>query len=348
MEDILIRPSLLRSFGSGTGCTFCVVTDAEHAGRVRFDGDGGYADRRVFTFDGARPFDVLLEHDIPQHAHVLVILPRHYFKSPEPALLGRQRKLATMACFSTPTSDAAIRHFIACAEATDPDAQTRMADEFFERGERAAQLHFVDDEYGTEARFAHLSDSLSWHEQVGSMAWGQQQLFPSGEVSVLPVDVFGQDIEARFDFNGTLALQGIPVLHAGTPSFLPMDQARIHAALATLREHAVIATVCDGLVTDLVPTHSHCVPAAHMLEAMFAVDSRYRSLLEIGFGMNTTLTPFPGNAAMNEVYGGTHGVVHFGLGLIPYTQYHLDLLSPGTRVLDSHGEHVFGGALTTA
>ena len=128
---------------------------------------------------------------------------------------------------------------------------------------------------------------------------------------MLPVDVFGQDIEARFDFNGTLALQGIPVLHAGTPSFLPMDQARIHAALATLREHAVIATVCDGLVTDLVPTHSHCVPAAHMLEAMFAVDSRYRSLLEIGFGMNTTLTPFPGNAAMNEVYGGTHGVVHF-------------------------------------
>ena len=45
---------------------------------------------------------------------------------------------------------------------------------------------------------------------------------------------------------------------------------------------------------------------------------------------------------MNEVYGGTEGCLHWGLGLTPYTQYHLDIISPGTTVYTDAGEVVLG------
>jgi len=50
--------------------------------------------------------------------------------------------------------------------------------------------------------------------------------------------------------------------------------------------------------------------------------------VEIGFAHNVTLQLLDGNHAMNEVYGGLNegsdGCLHWGLGLTPYTQYHLD------------------------
>jgi hypothetical protein len=45
---------------------------------------------------------------------------------------------------------------------------------------------------------------------------------------------------------------------------------------------------------------------------------------------------------MNEVHGGTGGMIHFGLGLTPYTQYHLDIICPNTQVLGSNGECIIG------
>jgi hypothetical protein len=79
-----------------------------------------------------------------------------------------------------------------------------------------------------------------------------------------------------------------------------------------------------------------------LLEALFAIDSRYRVLWEIGIGINTELEPLPGNAGMNETYGAEEGVVHWGLGLTPYTQYALILLTPECRVLDSQGATLAG------
>jgi hypothetical protein len=298
----------------------------------------------MFTINPGESFPDLLKESIPENAHILVILPRIYFKSPSPQDLGKSRKLGVLACYSTPTSLDSIAHFIRIAEWTDPALQDQMTDTLFERGEAASCMRFIDKEHGTEAEFAHMEEEYSWHEQTGFLQWGQQQLFPSGEISVLPVDVFGQNIDTRFKFNGTLAFKGRPVLHSGTPSFLPEDQERIYQDLATLEEHAVIATLKDGAITKLEATHAACEPAARILRFMSQVDSRYSTLLEIGFGINTKLELFPGNSAMNEVYGHECGSIHFGFGLIPYTQYHLDLISPGTVVLGGNGEHIFGGA----
>src|SRR3954463_3567661 len=134
MSELLVRPALLRGFGGASGAEFVVVTDPELAPRVRFDALDGYSGSRVIPYDGSASFDDVLARSVPACAHVLVILPRTYFKSPEPSALGPRRKLGVMACFSAPTSFEAIQHFLRMAERTDPARQERMADQFFERG----------------------------------------------------------------------------------------------------------------------------------------------------------------------------------------------------------------------
>src|SRR5207249_6300741 len=63
---------------------------------------------------------------------------------------------------------------------------------------------------------------------------------------------------------------------------------------------------------------------------------------EIGFAINTFLDILPGNHAMNEVFGGTRGCLHWGLGLTPFTQYHIDMICPNTLVLNSNSEVLLG------
>lgn len=341
---IQIQPSHFKNFGDSDNSSFCLVTTPEHEHLFSFNEDSKYRESRIFTMRPEDQFSTLVQNSIPENAHILVILPQIYFQSPKPEVLGEKRKLGVLACYSTPTSTETIEHFIRIAEKTDPALQDQMSDTFFHLGEAAECMRFVDREHGTEAAFAHLEENLSWHEQTGFLQWGQQQLFPSGEISVLPVQVFGQNIDSQFQINGSLALKGRPVLHSGTPSFLPEDQERIFQELATMEDHAVIATIRDGIITEFEATHSASEPAARMLRHMCQVDSRYQTLLEIGFGINTKLDLFPGNSAMNEVYGHECGSIHWGLGLIPFTQYHLDIICPGTLVEGKSGEHIFGGS----
>ncbi len=342
MEKVTIRASNLRNFGETQGSKFCLITSPDLVDRFSVEAGTNYSGSEIIAYTGEIGFGDFIREQAPERAHILAILPNCYVKSPTPEDLGIQRKLAVMACSSTPTSLEAIAHFLSVAERTDPLVQDQAATNFFSKGEQAQHLAFVDAEYHTSATFDHLSDALSWHEQIGMLDWGQQQLIPAGEISVLPVSVFDQDINTRFNINGELALRGYPVLHSGTPSYLPSDQERIFRALATMQDHAVVARVEKGAITDLSATSPICMPAVKMLQAMFEVDSRYRNLLEIGFGINVDLNIFKGNAAMNEVYGGSNGVVHYGFGLIPYTQYHLDIICPGTIVFDENGEIVFG------
>ena len=342
MEKISLQPSSFRNFGDSCNSTFCLVTDPEFENLFDIRDDDKYCSHKIVVLNKTIPFEKLMADEIPENSHILVIMPNTYFKSPEPECLGKTRKLSVLACYSTPTSVAALQHFIKIAELTDPQEQDNFGDRFFAKGEAVESLRFVDETYDTEAEFYHLDDDLAWHEQTGVLDWGQQQLLPSGEISVLPVQVFGQDITGNFRMNGELTFKGWPILHSGTPSFLLKDQDRLYRKLTTMQEHAVIATIENGRVTKLKATHPDCVPAAETLQQMFLIDTRYSILLEIGFGINTSLHLFEGNSAMNEVYGGDTGVIHWGLGLIPYTQYHLDIISPGTKVYGKGGEQIFG------
>ncbi len=344
MNTISIRPQRLRQYGDAENAVFCLVTNPSLTSVLKIEDVGDYRDAVTVLFgDDDSTFEELLRTRIPHNAHVFVVSPDRFFASPPAELLGPDRKLLAMACNSTPTSLEEIRYFLDVIERTDPVEQAEFARGFFARLEDAEYVTFTDSQTGTAMRFDHFADNYEWNQQAGMLEWGEQQIAPSGEISVLPIRILDFDNDLYLSLNGELTLRGYPILHSGTPSMLREDQARIYGRLRDMQEHPVIATIERGRVTAFRDAHGRAhAPAVEMLRTLCDVDSRYAILWEMGFAINTALTPLPRNCAMNEVYGASTGAMHFGLGLTPYTQYHLDIISPGTIVTDERGRHVFG------
>lgn len=343
MDIISFCPEHLKQFGDCKDVAFCLVTNSELMPYFHIEKQHAYSDYLIIAYDESDDFDVILQKKIPDTAHILVITPNCYFNSPHPDVLGKRRKLSVMACNSTPTTIEAINHFLSCGIKTNPLFLDKVAEKFFEIAQDSEKLTFIDEAFNTSAVFNHLDDSLQWHEQAGSLEWGQQQLYPAGEISTLPVDVYNMNIDASLNLNGEIVLRGYPVLHSGKQSFLKADQKRIFDHLTVLDKHPLIAVVEHGVITQLKITDKKSEEAKSILEAIFTLDSRYQTIIEIGFGINHWITPFPGNSAMNEVYAAEKGgSIHWGIGLSPYTQYHLDLICPYTSVLGKDKQIIFG------
>jgi len=339
---INIRPDHFGQFGDTAGSTFCFVTNPEVIDHFTVEESSAYTAYLKIPLAQDASFDELLDRVIPEPAHVLVASPNVFFRSPEEEMIGPRRKLVAMACNSTPTSLEAVAHFLGVIERTDPQRQLAFAERFFELGRSSEWLEIVDEQYGTRARFNHLDDSYEWNQQAGPLEWGEQQIAPAGEISVLPTEITEFNADLRLAINGEIAFEGQPAVHSGLASYLPADQARIYKQLASIREHAVIATIDNGVITKVRASHPVAEPAAKMLQAMFEVDSRYRIIWEFGFGINTELELLDCNCGMNEPYGGTNGVPHWGLGLTPYTQYALIMICPGSHILCQSGEVLIG------
>lgn len=339
---IAVDPSRLRQFGDPADSIFCLVTNPGIMDQISVAENGGYREYRMIPFHPGERFADVLPERVPEPAHVLAISPLSFFESPPSELLGPRRKLMGMACNSTPTSLDVIGHFLQIMERTSPDAQAVFSDTFFDKLNAAEYLVYADERHGTRAVLDHLKDDLEWNQQAGPLDWGEQQIVPAGEISVLPIEITDFREDLVLPLEGTVAFRGYPILHNGTPSFSRTDQARIHRELSPLNEHAVIASVSGGVITDIRPHDPRARSAVEMMTAMFEVDSRYRKVWEIGHALNTSLDILPGNHAMNEVYGGTQGCLHWGLGLTPYTQYHLDIISPHTTVYTDTGDVVLG------
>lgn len=328
---VSVHPERLSQFGSAADCNFYLVTNDSFADSFRIEGAAEYLSARVVALKESESFEEAIT-TLPGPAHILVVSPARFFQSPETDGLGPDRKLLAMACNSTPTTLTEVRHFLKIMEDTSATEQDAFSARFFDLAEQADRLEYANPVTGTVAHLDHFADGLVWNQQAGSLEWGEQQIVPSGEISVLPVEITDFDEKLYLPLEGEITLQGYPILHSGTPSFSRVDQARIHAALAAMEQHPIKAVVEGGHIVSLTAVDPGAEPAVAMLESMFEIDSRYRKVWEIGHALNTSLRILPGNHAMNEVYGGTAGCVHWGLGLTPYTQYHLDIIAPQTIV----------------
>jgi hypothetical protein len=345
-KSLTLRPSRIPQFGDSSGCTFCLVTTPTIVDEITVERDGDYVGWNTYVLQPGERFEDTVLPQLPPRSHVFALCPETFFQSPDPAILGGDRKLLAMACNSTPTNSEILNHFLQIVEATSVEAQGEFSDRFFDLAERADYLEYADLRHGTSAVLNHLDPTLVWNQQAGPVEWGEQQIVPAGEISVLPIDIRQFHESLSLPLNGEITLAGYPILHNGTPSFTRSDQARIHAQLAPMSEHPVIAVVEEGRITGVHPYDDGSAGVVEMLEAMFAVDSRYRHVWEIGHGINTSLSLLTGNHAMNEVFGGSNGCLHFGLGLTPYTQFHLDIILPHTVVRSSTGELLLGSVET--
>jgi hypothetical protein len=343
MKRVTVYPDRIKAYGSVDDGTFVLVTNSRYVDSFKLESEK-YQRLEVVPFDEGQDFRDVLRDRIPPGAHILTILPDCLLHSIPAEVIGK-RKLLIMACRSGRTDLDGIEHFLRAGEKTEPSEHEAFADRFFSRGEAAEFLELVNDEYGTSARFDHLDEMYEWHQQYGVLDWGHQQVFPAGEIAcfLVPLKIQKLQPDVRFQLSGQLALRGQPIVQSGPPSFLIEDQERIFRRLSTLKEHAVILDVKQGFVTGLRATHDASRPAFEMLQALFEVDSRFRQIYEVGFSMNNHVELWPTNSAMNEVCGGPNGNVHLGLGMLPHTQYHLDMFCVGTKVLGKDREVIFGG-----
>lgn len=343
---IAIKPHKYQQYGDDTEIHFRVITDVELTPQLSLEGDARYLSQEVIScVDLENIFQVIAT--IPRPAHILILFRTALFVSPPPELLGKHAKLLVMAAYSTPLDVEDIAYFLSAIEKTDIASQQIWADRFFDTGNHSKCLYFIDEETQTIATFRHLHQDYEWFDQIGVLPWGGQQFCPSGEISCLPLPHGQYHAEHSFDLNGEITLHGIPIINSGLPSFLRSDQERIYQQLSTLIEHPVIAAVSNGVIQNIRCPSIQGKSALAMLEALFTVDSRYTLIWELGFGANTNIKPRPGNKAPNECFGGKNGCIHFGLGLTPWTQYHLDLLSPNTIVQNEHGQCLTGKTSTT-
>ncbi len=341
--QISIYPDRLRQFGEVENSIFYLVTNSSLINVFKIEKTKNYKDFRKVIYDPEDDFLSILQNKIEQPAHIFVITPQCLFESIPPNLLGTKRKLLIFACNSAPTSLESIKFFLRHGEKINPLEQEQIADKFFSDCESTNILQFVDSKYETVAKFNHFNEFYGWHEQSGMLGWGEQQIFPSGEIAcfLVPLKGINQLPDIQFELNGEIALKGSPVVHSGSPSFLREDQERIYKKLSFLREHPIIAKLENGIIKGLRVTHPSVNPALEILEAIFMVDSRFRQVFEIGFAINNKIKIIPENSAMNEVYGGENGCVHFGLGMLPYTQYHIDLICPDIEVIGKNDKVIF-------
>jgi hypothetical protein len=340
-DAIVVRPDAIRAFGSEAAQNFVLVTNRKYASKFVIPENNIYGKCKVVCFDEGDDFEKVLRDQIPADSHILTILPDCLLESVDPQLLER-RKLLIMACRSGRTDLAGVQHFLTIGSSSDLERDEALAVKFFAGAESSAFLTLVDRD--ATCSFHHMSSKYEWHEQFGNVQWGQQQVFPSGEIAcfVVPLDAENLAEDVSFDLNGEMILRGPAIVQSGPPSFLIDDQLRIYAALSTISNDGLRLRIRDGEIVDHRPEGNGCLLASEMLSALFHVDSRYRRIYEVGFSINQSLTLWPGNTAMNEVWGERGGKIHLGLGMLPHTQYHLDLFCAGARVLSDKGQLIFG------
>jgi hypothetical protein len=111
-----------------------------------------------------------------------------------------------------------------------------------------------------------------------------------------------------------------------------------------------VLTVREGVIVDTLPGEQsgEAADVAAALDELFAADPRYRTIWELGFGINTDMETVPANCGLNEPYGASDGVVHLGIGLTPFTRFALTFLCRGTVLVSgSTGNAVLGSAPRT-
>lgn len=339
---IKVNPSKYRQLGESNEVHFHLVTNSIYSNEFSLV-QGNYESVSIHECDREDKFSEIIS-GLSRPAHILVISPDVLFSSPDDEVLGNDAKLIVIPCNSSSVNISDIKVGLEIMEKTDVDSQEKWANNFFEIAEKSKQVCFYDPSTKTKATFEHLSDEYEWFEQLGVIDWGSQQFCPAGEVSVLPLAHGGYSSTKRLSLNGEITLHGIPLVNSGKPSFLINDREYVYKQLEPLKTNSVIASVEDGAIRSLrCIRNKECNSILEMLEALFKVDSRYRNIWEIGFGSNTNMQTINGNKMINEVYGHKNGCVHWGLGLTPWTQYHIDIICPQTIITNEQDDILAGG-----
>ena len=319
--------------------------------------DSSYKDVEIFSIDAEEiPATIAA---IPGHKHVFCITTDATFRSPDPSSLT-DVKLGVLPLFSTGYSFEKLRKSLELIFQADYKAQNEKSQQVLELLENADEI-MLKSNSSIIARLDLLyPNRVYFFNQSGYMDWGQQSVLPGGEVSLL-TDSHGQySAESKFSFNGYLDLKGIPVVHYGTCpcsiarycsrfkksdsnkktisqnnqlSSIREKQTSIFLRLSDLYYNPVRIKIDSGVITDLAPVGKKSEAFFQLLE-LFEEDGNYKKIHEFGIGLNNNYVLLPNdNFLPNEMIEG----IHLGLGLTPFTEFHIDLVCPYIEVYTVNG-----------
>lgn len=321
--------------------SFSLITNEKLASLVNFKGTEDYKSVETRILSEEESLSDLIQKEIPEYSHILVITPDRFLVSPNSKELG-SRKMAVLPCGSSKLDLQAIQHFMKIIEQTNIDEQIEFADTFFEKVERADQLKIANSQYNCEAIFEHHDDAVIWNEQLGYLEWGDQSIIPAGEISATSGSIMDFDETERLKLTGEIVVDGISIIHSGSSIFDSANQLRLFSELSEARNHPVIIEFDSGEISDIKPSSRKGAFVADSYQALIDSNHLYKILTEIGFGINLQHDVLWDNYGPNEVFGGSNGIFHFGVGLTPYTQFAPIFLCNGSTIIGADNDLILG------
>jgi hypothetical protein len=347
---IIIEPHRITQFQPLIYPNFCFITSPEYNELFDIYNNPNYYNYNAkLVIQPHEDLSHFIATNTLDNCDILLLIPNAFalgYKNPHACLPKgslSKRRMVALRCLSTPASKEDISLIVKALYDIPIDRQMKLVDRLYELGESAEYLEIQDSKEHSYARFDHLSDDYTWHSLYGTPSPGQFVLAPSGETNVIVTKMENsRENQVSLDINGTIILHGVPIVHHGMELNCERKQAQIFNDLNALRFAPVKATVKKGEIIDVNPLDPAANAASNRLKKLFQEDERYRLILELGFGLNENLSISKGNLGTNEFYGGQGGCIHYGLGRVPHTKFHIDIVCPNARLVTSEGERIFG------
>lgn len=231
-----------------------------------------------------------------------------------------------------------VKNCLDIAYNTNSDEFELKRDTLFEKLGTSPHIDYVNANTNTRARLT-LSSSCLFSCIFGQIKPGEISVCPAGEMALCH-EKFQDEKAHQLEISGEITLHGTTILHG--MSYKKSDyQKELFEQLNKLKNAPVIATIKHGIITDLRPYTKEAKEPLAAIERLFKDNNDYRTLIEIGHGMNSAVKLRDENCAANEFYANNGICVHFGIGNPDLNHiFHLDILCPDTKMEDHEGNNI--------
>lgn len=270
----------------------------------------------------------------------IFFIPALYLSNgfPSTDTVKSNQRYLTLAC-STST-DTRLEYIPAVLETCyqhTPSQLQRKADILFETVDGSYSLEFINEEFQTKATL-EINKKCLWNEICGLIQQGGDTISPVGEIAITHFD-FDNLKTPALDMNGEIVLHGKPIVHSffrGIEYFKKRDE--IFKNLSLLEQVPIIATLKNGKIMQLKEAIHKKSGLIEYFESLFNIDKRFRTIIELGIGVNDAVKLLPFNTTYNESFSNGDYCLHYGIGKRETTQYHIDVICPGTKLIPDNGK----------
>lgn len=330
---MLIYPDHIKLFEKNRSDNFCLITtDTPECQQIVLAEASCYQKTSISRLDSLEDVIALI-NSVEKTDFVYIPFGKDDRKYLRPTQLSLTQRLITFNCCSTEINAEILSGFIALLHNTEPDQQIELAENFFNRLNGKQTIAFVNEKHHTEASLS-LDADLLWTEALGYAAPGETITLPYGEIAISHVNFREDSVPALPTLNGEIILEGQPILHRiiDKTRFPDSEFKRLFKNLMPMITHPIKVVLKKGGITDLIPLDKAVAPAVKTLNALFEMDSRLRTLSEIGLGINAQVKIMENyNTVLNEPYGHPDDIcVHFGIGG-GCNIFHADFICPETK-----------------